>query len=225
MLEEEGDGENTQREQRHSSRPTGSTNCISDEPQEWHCTCTTHGHSSSKSESSSAAARSCWQRWRENRRGKSPRSDYHTDMGMQVNRFSVLKCILVSVSCALSVCDGMGCGLISLRANNVDSLDRYLAVEISEDARRIAKNANPYIKGKLNIDHSWHTNLYNITEPDIEALGHDSIKLFLAGPPCQDFSKLRLIVRSSAKRDARELRPGLDQMAEPFERPSSYGRS
>ena len=134
-----------------------------------------------------------------------------TGMGMQVSRFSVLKCLLVSVACALSVCDGMGCGLVSLTANNVDSLDRYLAVEMSEDARRIAKNANPHNEGKLNIDHSWHTNLYNIIEADTEALRHNSTKLFLAaGPPCQNFSRLRLIVRNSAKRDARELRPGLN---------------
>ena len=77
-----------------------------------------------------------------------------TNMGMQVSRFSVLRCLLVSIGCALSVCNGMGCRLVSLRANNVDSFDRYLAVEISEDAHRIAKNANPHIEGKLKIDRS-----------------------------------------------------------------------
>ena len=133
-----------------------------------------------------------------------------SNMGMQASKFSIVKCLLVAVACAISVCDGMGCGLVSLRANNVVSLDRYLAVEISEDARRIAKNANPFIEGKLNIDHSWHTNLYNMTETGIEALGHNAVKLFLAGPPCQDFSKLRLIVKKSAQKSERELRPGLN---------------
>ena len=64
-------------------------------------------------------------------------------------------------------------------------MDRYIVVEISEDARRIAKNANPFVEGALNIDHSWHTNVLNIAEEDIKSLGHNAIKLFLAGPPCK----------------------------------------
>ena len=117
--------------------------------------------------------------------------------------------MLVTVACVLSLCDGMGCGLMSLRQNDA-RFDRYLATEIDKDAKRIAMNANPDIPGLPRMDHSWHSNAYNITEEDIEALGYNSIKLFLAGPPCQDFSKLRLITRKSARKKAAELRPGLN---------------
>jgi hypothetical protein len=55
-------------------------------------------------------------------------------------------------------------------------MDQYIAVEVSEDARRIAKNANPSIEGALNIDHSWHTNVLNITEEDIKSLGHNAVE-------------------------------------------------
>ena len=85
--------------------------------------------------------------------------------------------VVTSIAIVLSICDGMGCGLMGLRANNA-AFDKYLAVEISEDAKIIARNANPDNPGKPRIDHGWHSNLYNITEEDIAALGHDSIKLF-----------------------------------------------
>ena len=128
---------------------------------------------------------------------------------IKYSRPSVLSMILVTIACAISLFDGMGCGLVGLRRNNID-FDRYLAAEISEDARRIAKNVNPNIVGKPNIDHNWHSNVLDITEEGIAALGHNSVKVFLAGPPCQDFSLLRLIVKKSAKKRAAELRPGLD---------------
>ena len=122
---------------------------------------------------------------------------------------SITACLFISVACVLSVCDGMGCGLTALRMNDA-SLNRYIACEISEDAKRIAKNVNPDIDKGSNIDHSWHSIIFNIAEEDIKALGNDSIKMYLAGPPCQDFSKLRLIVKKSAKKKAAELRPGLN---------------
>ena len=127
-------------------------------------------------------------------------------------RSPILSMMLIGMACVLSLCDGMGCGLMSLRANgvSVDQANRYIAVEIDADARAIAKNANPDKPGLPRIDHSWHSNVYNITEEDIERLGHNSIKMFLAGPPCQDFSKLRLIVRKRSKSKMNELRPGLN---------------
>ena len=127
----------------------------------------------------------------------------------QRSQISIWSTLAISVACVLSVCDGMGCGLASLRANDAQ-FDRYLAVEISADARQIARNLNPDIKDKSRIDHSWHSNLLNITEEDIAKLGHNSIALFLAGPPCQDFSRLRLITKNKAKKATHELRPGLD---------------
>ena len=76
--------------------------------------------------------------------------------------------------------------------------DRYLAVEISEDARLIASNACPHKLDRPRLDHSWHSNMLDITEQDIIDLGYNSIKQFLAGTPCQDFCKLRLITRRRA---------------------------
>ena len=125
------------------------------------------------------------------------------------NRSSILPILLVSVACVLSLCDGMGCGMMSLTANNA-TIDRYLAVEISADARDIAKNANDKANGATVIDHSWHSNILNITEQDIADLGHGNIKMFMAGPPCQDFSRLRLITNKKHRRCADELRPGLN---------------
>ena len=55
---------------------------------------------------------------------------------------SVLQWLVISVAIALSIGDGMGCGLMSLRENQAE-IDRYLAVEISESAQRVARNANP----------------------------------------------------------------------------------
>lgn len=85
-------------------------------------------------------------------------------------RFTIAQFITIAVACAISVCDGMGCGLISLRDCDSD-INRYIAVEIDEDAKCIAKNASPHKDGKMNLDHTWHSNLYNITEDDIIALG------------------------------------------------------
>ena len=94
-------------------------------------------------------------------------TSYNTDMSMHVRKHSVLQALFISVAWVLSIYDGMGCGLICLRNNHVQSIDRYIAIEISEDARRNAKNANPSIEGALNVDHRWHTNVLNITEEDI----------------------------------------------------------
>jgi hypothetical protein len=112
-------------------------------------------------------------------------ASYSADMNMHVRKHSVLEALFIAVACVLSIYDGMGCGLISLRNNHAQSMDRYIAVEIPEDARRVAKNANPFVEGALNIDHSWHTNVLNITEEEIKPLGHNAVRLFLAGPPWQ----------------------------------------
>ena len=102
-----------------------------------------------------------------------------SDIIVYSRRPTFLSLLIVSVACVLSLCDGMGCGKISLMANNA-TYDRYIAVEISEDAKRIARNANPPMSGIPHIDHSWHSDIHDITEQDIKNLGHNSIKLFLA---------------------------------------------
>ena len=128
---------------------------------------------------------------------------------IQSNRSSYLSLFLVSVACVLSLCDGMGCGMICLNANEAN-IARYLAVEISSDARDIAKNVSDKMNKTAIIDHSWHSDILNIAEEDIAALGNGNIKLFIAGSPCQDFSRLRLITRHKHKKCISELRPGLN---------------
>ena len=88
--------------------------------------------------------------------------------------------------------------------------NRYLVTEISRDARPIARKADPDRPGAPRIDHSWHTDMLQITEQDIVGLGHNSIKQFLAGPLYKDFSKLRRIVKKSAHSKAKKLRAGLE---------------
>ena len=99
----------------------------------------------------------------------------------------------------------MVCGLMTLRRHDA-RFNRYLAVEISRDAR----NANLDKPGAPRIDHSWHTDMLQIIEQDVIDLGHNSIKQFLAGPPYKDFSKLRLIVKKSAHSKATKLRSCLE---------------
>jgi hypothetical protein len=121
----------------------------------------------------------------------------------------------ISVATALSLCDGMSCAAISMKANNY-KLDRYLAVEIDEDARRISQAANPKTSSFPGIDHSWHSNVCDITEQDIRDLGAGNVKIVAFGAPCEDMSKLRLIVRrkrnSNTTEGSRRVdpRPGLD---------------
>jgi site-specific DNA-cytosine methylase len=121
--------------------------------------------------------------------------------------------MLISVATALSLCDGMSCAAISMKANNF-KLDRYLAVEIDEDAKRISQAANPKTECFPGIDHSWHSDVSLIKEQDIRDLGAGNIKILAFGAPCEDMSKLRLIVRTSRKnrRSDRKIdpRPGLD---------------
>ena len=126
---------------------------------------------------------------------------------------SMINIFMLTVACVISVCDGMGCGLMALqdtlKDNSQFDTHRYLACEISDDAKKIATNANP-VTDKFHMDHSWHSNAWNITEADIAALGYNSVKMFLSGPPCQDFSRLRLLVKKSARKTLKQLRPGLE---------------
>ena len=117
--------------------------------------------------------------------------------------------MIITAACVLSIGDGMGCGLMALREHNA-IFDRYIAVETSKDARLIATDANHNSPGLPRIDHSWHTNLLDIIEADIIALGYNSIKQLLSGPPCQDFSNLSLITKRSARTKVSDLRPGLN---------------
>ena len=73
----------------------------------------------------------------------------------------MINIFMLTVACVISVCDGMGCGLMALqdtlKDNSQFDTHRYLACEISDDAKKIATNANP-VTDKFHMDHSWHSN-------------------------------------------------------------------
>ena len=106
----------------------------------------------------------------------------------------------------LSLCDGMGCYALSLKANRV-KCTRYIGVEINPTSRIICDNANPADDLFPGVDHSWSTDVFKITEEMIRDLGHNAIKSFAAGPPCEDMSKLRLL--PGYRKIKGEPRPGL----------------
>jgi hypothetical protein len=104
----------------------------------------------------------------------------------------------------LSLCDGMSCGHMSLRRCNA-TFDRFIAVENDKWARAVSKAAS-YKTSELfpAPDHDWHNDVFNITEKDVIDLGPHNISLCLFGPPCGDFSKLRLLTAGGG-----DPRPGL----------------
>ena len=116
----------------------------------------------------------------------------------------------VAVQCiVLSLCDGMGCGALALKGCSA-TLDRYIAVEVEPAARRVAQVASPSTTTFPGIDHGWHDDVHQIQEQDIKDLGSGAIKLLLFGAPCEDMSKLRLLVSNKQKKHSGDPRPGLD---------------
>lgn len=84
---------------------------------------------------------------------------------------------------ALSVCDGISCGLLALKSLGLDV--EYIAIEIDELPRMISDANNP---GILRPKHDAN----EITKDDVKAMGR--IDVFLAGPECTSLS-------SQGKRD------------------------
>ena len=74
-------------------------------------------------------------------------------------RPSMINMFMLTVACVISVCDGMGCGLMALQDALKDNSQfdthrcAYLACEISDDAKKIAANANP-VTDRFHMDHS-----------------------------------------------------------------------
>ena len=98
----------------------------------------------------------------------------------------------------ISLCDGIGGGATALTAAGVHDVTRYIGVEIDATARKIAQHANPKTDIFPGIDHGWHQDIKNITEADIAALPANSVAGFIAGTPCGDFSKNRLLPSTAA---------------------------
>ena len=114
---------------------------------------------------------------------------------------------------SLSLCDGIGCLWMVMQRIRAD-ITWAVAVENDEIARIICQNANPPTAHFPGVDHSWKSNVFDITEADIAQFGPNVIKFLGLGPPCEDQSKLRLIMSAAQRRahqkSGKDPRPGLD---------------
>ena len=86
-------------------------------------------------------------------------------------------------------------------------------MEIDLTARIVAQHANPSTGTFPGIDHTFHHDLYDITEQDIIDMG--PIGLLIGATPCGDFSKLRLLPSkfsngTELRQNCHDPRPGLD---------------
>ena len=88
----------------------------------------------------------------------------------------------------------MGCCLLALNAVRA-AITRYIAVEKDDIARVVCDNVNDGSDGGIMADHSWSSDVYDITEDKVKSLGPGNIKHVSFGPPCKDHSKLRNVPR------------------------------
>ena len=84
---------------------------------------------------------------------------------------------------SLSLCDGMACLYIVLRFLSAN-ISSYIGVEISEEAKIVAKNVESNLTSLLgddfcSIDYSKWNSAFDITCQDIQNLGGNQIKLWL----------------------------------------------
>ena len=111
----------------------------------------------------------------------------------------------------LSCFDGMGSVAILMRQCQIP-VKRYIAVEINDSVKQICHAANPKTLDFPGVDHSWHSDIFNITERDIAKL--DSLEILTGAPECKDMSKLRLLPAGPGYKNKRipgvDPRPGLD---------------
>ena len=102
----------------------------------------------------------------------------------------------------LSLCSGMSTGLLAL--SMVDAaFTRFIAVEKHNISKVVAGNLNRDCK--VQPDHTWASDVHDITEQKVKDLGFGNIKQVQLSPPCKDHSKLRLIPRG---RKEELVRPG-----------------
>ena len=104
----------------------------------------------------------------------------------------------------LTFFDGMGCLTQALTQLGHDPESYHcIGVECDPEAREICRAMNPQ------VDHSWATDVRDVTEQMIADLGKNSIALFAGGPPCGDFSNKRNLPDREGKYPETDQRPGL----------------
>jgi hypothetical protein len=120
---------------------------------------------------------------------------------------------LRSSKISISLCDGFGC-LWMVMQRILANITWAIAVENDEVARVMCQNANPATAQFPGVDHSWKSNVFEIAEADIAHFGFNVINFLGLGPPCEDQSKLRLIMsaaqRKAQRKGGKNPRPGLD---------------
>ena len=131
--------------------------------------------------------------------GPSPHQIFMAGVGEQSEAINVLSCF-----------DGMGSAAILLRKCNI-AVNRYIAVEIDDEVKRICQTANPKTVDFPGVDHSWCSDVWKITESHIAKL--DNLTLLVGSPECKDMSKLRLLPDGPGYKTKRtpgqDPRPGL----------------
>ena len=117
-------------------------------------------------------------------------------------------------SVVLSLCDGIGGLAASLKKAGITNVTRYIAVENDETARKIAKHAHPRTEDFCGIDHDTIHDIFDIDEAWIAAFPKGSLILVSGGGECKDFSRLRLLRRTTGKGKYRivykDTKPGED---------------
>jgi site-specific DNA-cytosine methylase len=103
----------------------------------------------------------------------------------------------------ISLCDGIGGGATALVAAGVHDVTQYIGVENNETSRKIAAHANPKTDLFCGINHDWETDITKITEAHIKAFPAGSVVGLIAGTPCGDFSKNRLLPSTAPYVEAR----------------------
>ena len=86
--------------------------------------------------------------------------------------------------------------------------NKYIAVEKSPDARCVRSAANANTGNFPGVTHGLH-DIFDIKEENIGSFPKNSIKLFGAGPECNDFSKFRLLLDRPGYKGAKR-EPGTD---------------
>ena len=103
----------------------------------------------------------------------------------------------------LALCSGMSTGLLALSLVQA-KFTRFIAVEHNDVAKVVAGNLNRDCSVKP--DHSWASDIFDISEQKVKDLGRGNVKQLQISAPCKDHSKLRLIPRGRSKKEL--TRPG-----------------
>ena len=127
-----------------------------------------------------------------------------------IARVLMTKVSLVPERIHLSLCDGMGTALTVMKLIGAD-ITRCIGVENNEMKRTICDNMHPPDTCSVGgVEHTWHSNVFDIKREDIAALGKGSVVAVDIAADCTDFSLLRNLPSKYGPRGKLKVpRPGL----------------